>query len=53
MEKQLKQILVIGLTQRVLEPMIYLKWGQHANYYTNDAVLGSYKVDIWGLGKLI
>jgi hypothetical protein len=38
-EKQQIPILVFGLTQSTLDPMIYRTRGEHANHYTTDAVI--------------
>ena len=37
-EKQQIPILVFGLIQPALKPMIYNTWGEHVNNYTNDMV---------------
>jgi hypothetical protein len=38
-EKQQIPISVFGLNQSGIEPTIYSTQGEHANHYTNDAVL--------------
>jgi hypothetical protein len=37
-------VIIFGLTRRGLEPTIYRTPGEHANYYTTDAVVFSDKV---------